>query len=135
MAIYEKEIKNSKGRVPKEFSEYLEAYVWLKGEPKFGTDFLDQSEDVQEDILSVTGDVSTSGVKSEFNKTKITFNATSNFTSSLIFVHFVQSFPSCQYLLFTVRHQKIYSKIDGVIRTVTRIVCCQSANQHGYNPA
>ena len=69
MAIYEEEMKNSKGGVPKEFSKYLEAYVWLKGDPKFGTDILDQLEEVQEDISSVTGDVSTSGIESEFKET------------------------------------------------------------------
>ena len=30
-------LSNSNGEVSKEFSKYLEAYVWLKGEPKFGT--------------------------------------------------------------------------------------------------
>ncbi len=40
MTIHEKEMKENKSRAPKEFSKYLDTFMWLKGEHKFGTHFL-----------------------------------------------------------------------------------------------
>ena len=58
-------MKNSKGGVPKEFFKYFEAYVWLKGEPKFGTNILSHNVECQEDFSSRNGDVRTSRIDSE----------------------------------------------------------------------
>ncbi len=65
MTIYEEEMKENKSGAPKEFSKYLDAFLWLKGEPKFGTHFLKWRESVPDDI-SVGGDWSTSGFDSDF---------------------------------------------------------------------
>lgn len=65
MAIYEEEMKELKSGVPKEFSKYLDAFMWLKGEPKIGTHFLKWRKSIPDDV-SVGGDCSTSGTESDY---------------------------------------------------------------------
>ncbi len=65
MAIYEEEMKDNRSGTPKEFLKYLDAFMWLKGEPKFGTHFLKWRESSPDDA-SIGGDLSTSGVESDF---------------------------------------------------------------------
>ena len=69
LAIYEEETKNSKVGIPKEFSKYLEAYIWLKDEPKFGTNILNLAEAVEENIL-MSNDVSVFRIETDVMKQK-----------------------------------------------------------------
>ncbi len=39
MTIYKEEMNSNKSGAPKEFLKYLDTFMWLKGEPKFGTHF------------------------------------------------------------------------------------------------
>ena len=70
LAIYEEEMKNSKDGILKEFSKYLEACIWLKGEPKFGTNSSNPAEAVEENIL-MSKDVSISGMETDCVETKL----------------------------------------------------------------
>ncbi len=40
VALYKEETKENKSWVPKELSKYLDAFMWLKAETKFGSHFL-----------------------------------------------------------------------------------------------
>ncbi len=71
MVIYKEEMKENKSGTAKEFSKYLDAFMWLKGMPKFGIHFLKWHESFPNDIL-VGGDWSTLGFKSMGPLMKIT---------------------------------------------------------------
>ncbi len=65
MTIYKGEMRKNKSGVPKEFSKYLDAFMWMKGELKFGTHFLKLCESSPVNA-SIGGDWSTSGVESDY---------------------------------------------------------------------
>mmetsp|Transcript_18314 Transcript_18314/g.35626 ORF Transcript_18314/g.35626 Transcript_18314/m.35626 type:complete len:216 (+) Transcript_18314:601-1248(+) len=59
-----------RGGVPKEFWKYLEAYIWLKGEPKFGTHVLSSVGSSIPDDITGSGDVSVSEMDSDYTAFK-----------------------------------------------------------------
>ena len=70
IGIYEEEMKNTKAGVLKEFGKYLDAYIWLKGEPKFGTHVLSSAGCSIPDDVTVSGDVSASKLDSDYTTSK-----------------------------------------------------------------
>ncbi len=58
-------MRENKNGVPKEFSKYLNKFMWMKGESKFGTNFL-KSRESSPDDASIGGDWSSSGVESDY---------------------------------------------------------------------
>ncbi len=68
--IYEEEMKNTKARVPKEFGKYLDAYIWLRGGPKFGTRVLNLVGDTVPYCFIVNGDICASKLESKYRKSK-----------------------------------------------------------------
>ncbi len=56
--------------MPKEFGKYLDAYIWLKGEPIFGTHVLSSVGCSIQDDMTVSGDVSDSEFDSNYVTTK-----------------------------------------------------------------
>ncbi len=66
VAIYKEEMKDTKGYVLKEFTKYLDAYMWLKAEANFGTHVLQPSwSSVPGDIM-MSGDTSMLALASDF---------------------------------------------------------------------
>ncbi len=63
-------MKNTKGGLPKEFEKYLDAYIWLKGEPKFGTHVLNSAGCSIPDNITMSGDVSASELDSDYTTSK-----------------------------------------------------------------
>ncbi len=57
------------------------------------------------------------------------FDTASNFTSGLILVHFVQLYPSFQWLSFCARDWIICSNIVGEFETDVQIACYQNKSQ------
>ncbi len=70
ISIYKEEMRENKSGVPKEFSKYLDAFMQMKGEPKFGTHFLKLLESSPDDA-SIGGDWSTSSVESDYGNPKM----------------------------------------------------------------
>ncbi len=66
VAIYKEEMKDTKGYVLKEFTKYLDAYMWFKVEANFGTHVLQPSwSSVPGDIM-MSGDASMLALASDF---------------------------------------------------------------------
>ncbi len=65
MVIYKQEKKENKSGVNKGVSKLFNAFMWLKGEPKFGTHFLKWHESSLDNVL-VGSDSSTPEIKRNY---------------------------------------------------------------------
>ncbi len=63
--LYEEEMKDNKRGVPNEFSNNIDAFMWMNGEPKFGTNFIKWCYSIPDDV-SVGVDWSMSGHESHY---------------------------------------------------------------------
>ncbi len=63
--LFATQMKNCREGVPKEYEKYLDAYIWLKGEPKFGTHVSNPPGGTVSEDISVSGDVSASELDSD----------------------------------------------------------------------
>ncbi len=70
LTIYEEGMKNTKAGVPKKFGKYLNAYIWLKGEQKFGTHVLSPIGGILPDDIFMSGDISASKLESKYSMSK-----------------------------------------------------------------
>ncbi len=59
-----------KAGVPKEFGKYLNTYIWLKGEPKFGNHVLIPVGGIMQDDIIMSGDISASKLESKYSTSK-----------------------------------------------------------------